>query len=60
MSDKCKRAKRILSIIGRGDAEEMYNEFVQDITEDEKEYYQQGLEDLRFTDPFLRSYQDRE
>lgn len=59
MKDKVDNCKRILKVIFKNKGKNLYNEFVNDLTEDEAEYYRNGIESMRFKDPFNRTDDQR-
>jgi hypothetical protein len=55
IKDKVDNCKRILRIIFKNDGKNLYDEFVNGLTEDEAEYYRSGIESMRFKDPFNKT-----
>ena len=55
LKDKVDNCKRIFKVIFKNKGKNLYNEFVNDLTEDEAEYYKSGIESMRFKDPFNRT-----
>lgn len=59
IQDKVDNMKRILKVIVKSKGKNLYNEFVEGLTEDEAEYYRTGFESMRFKDPFNRTDEQR-
>jgi len=59
IKDKVDNCKRILRVVFKNKGKNLYNEFVNDLTEDEAEYYRSGIESMRFKDPFNRTDDQR-
>ena len=55
LKDKIDTLKRITRQIVKTKGKNLYNEFVNNLTEDEAEIYRQGFESMRFSDPFNKT-----
>lgn len=60
IQDKVDNVKRIMGVIFKNKGKNLYDEFVNNLTEDEAEYYRSGLESMRFKDPFNRTDEQRQ
>lgn len=59
IKDKVDNCKRILRTIIKNNGKNLYDEFVNGLTEDEAEYFRSGIESMRFKDPFNRTDEQR-
>lgn len=60
IGDRISRMKRIYKVFTKNWGEGIFDEFVNGLTVEEREYYNEGFEDLQLRDPFNRSEEQRE
>ena len=59
IQDKVDNMTRVMKVVLKTKGKSLYDEFVNGMTEDEAEYFRQGMDSMRFHDPFQRSEKDR-
>lgn len=52
LGDRLERFKKVFNILRKGKGKDWYNEFVEGITEEERELYDQAFLDMQYKDPY--------